>query len=64
MVEILHSLGEIIFTKCDTSEAMEPGEDIFNNHLNIPPSHGKLLRKMCRHPLQKINRVGKWSAPS
>ena len=42
---------------------MEPGEDIFKTRLNIPPSHGNLLRKMCRHPLRKINRVGKWSAP-
>ena len=61
--KILHSLQETISAKCDTSEAMEPGEDIFKTCLNIPPSHGNLLRKMCRHPLRKINQVGKWSAP-
>ena len=42
---------------------MEPREDIFKTCVNIPPSHGKMLRKMRRHPLQKIYRMERWSAP-
>ena len=61
--KILHSLGETFSTKCETTEAMELEEAIFHNHLNIPPPHGKFLWMTFRHPSQKINRVGRCSAP-
>lgn len=61
--KIIHSLGETVAAKCDLTEAVDPRDVVWCNHLHLPPQQGYFIRRCGRHPSQKINREGRWSPP-